>query len=185
MITTTYISLLRGINVGGRNIIKMNFLRKMYEELGLIDVKSYVQSGNLIFSGKDELNELWEQVIAQKIKKKTELSIPVFILKVDELKSIIENNPFIKDFDKNILFMHIIFLSSKPECYDFKEITNKKQIEEEIHITDYAIYLYCPNGYAQTKLTNNFLEEKLKVNTTTRNWKTSNELLRLAEQCSN
>ncbi len=70
MITTTYISLLRGINVGGRNIIKMNFLRKMYEELGLIDVKSYVQSGNLIFSGKDELNELWEQVIAQKIKKK-------------------------------------------------------------------------------------------------------------------
>ena len=159
MITTTYISLLRGINVGGRNIIKMNFLRKMYEELGLIDVKSYVQSGNLIFS--------------------------VFILKVDELKSIIENNPFIKDFDKNILFMHIIFLSSKPECYDFKEITNKKQIEEEIHITDYAIYLYCPNGYAQTKLTNNFLEEKLKVNTTTRNWKTSNELLRLAEQCSN
>jgi len=78
--------------------------------------------------------------------------------------------------------LYFTFLSSKPGEYDPREIESKKQNGEEVFVADNAAYLYCPNGYGKSKLSNNFLETKLKVGATTRNWKTSNTLLGLALQ---
>ena len=106
--------------------------------------------------------------------------MPIIVLTVDKLKSVINNNPFLKDTDKDQAFLHVTFLSSKPSNYDQKAIEVKKQEGEDLFFSDDAVYLYCSNGYGRTKLTNNFLEAKLKVVATTRNLKTTNELLKIS-----
>ena len=175
----TYISILRGINVSGQKLIKMDALRKLYENLGFHNVTTYVQSGNVIFGSNDIDTHKLEQKISQQIEKEFGFEVPIIVLTVDKLKYVIENNPFLKDLDKDHAFLHVTFLSSKPECYDPNVIEYKKQEGEDVFFTDDAVYLYCPNGYGNTKLTNTFLESKLKVGATTRNWKTTNMLLKM------
>ncbi len=178
----TYISILRGINVSGQKLIKMDALRKSYENMGFHNVTTYLQSGNVIFEGNDfEINDL-EQKISRQIEKDFGFEVPVIVLTIEILKQVIENNPFLNDPNKDQSFFHVTFLASKPEQYDHKTIEDKKQNGEEISISNTAVYLYCPNGYGRTKLTNNFLETKLKVLATTRNWKTTNELYKIAKQ---
>ena len=179
---TIYISILRGINVSGQKLIKMDALRKMYESLGFHNVTTYLQSGNVIFTSNDiELCQL-EQRISLQIEKDFGFDVPVIVFTFDKLKYIIENNPFTKEPDKDPASLHVTFLSSKPDNFDPKAIENKKQDGEEISFSDNAVYLYCPNGYGRTKLTNNFLEAKLKVVATTRNLKTTNELLKISQK---
>lgn len=179
---TTYISILRGINVSGKKLIKMDALRRSYERLGFQHVKTYVQSGNVIFTIKDMVIADLEKKISQQIEKDFGYTIPIIVLTMDKLKQVIDDNPFLKEPHKDPAFLHVTFLSSKPADYDKKTIADKKRNEEEIIFSDGAVYLYCPDGYGQTKLTNNFLEAKLKVAATTRNWKSTNELLKIAEQ---
>lgn len=177
---TTYISILRGINVSGHKLIKMDALRKSYEKLGFRNVTTYVQSGNVIFTERKTEPDKLEQKISRQIKKDFGFEVPVIVLTVDKLNQIIDNNPFLKAADTDPIFLHVTFLSSKPNHYDRKTIEDRKQNGEEIHFSDSAVYLYCPHGYGRSKLSNNFLETKLKVRATTRNWKTTNELLKLA-----
>lgn len=177
----TYISILRGVNVSGHNLIKMDALRKSYESMGFHKVSTYVQSGNVLFEGDDiETGEL-EQKIFRQIEKDFGFEIPVIVLTIDRLKRVINNNPFLKDPDKEPAYFHVTLLSSKPEFCGRQLIEDKKQDGEEIAFSDDAVYLYCPNGYGKTKLTNNLLEAKLKVGATTRNWRTVNELLRICK----
>jgi len=179
---TTYISILRGINVSGQKLIKMDVLRKSYENMGLHNVTTYLQSGNVIFEGNDfEINTL-QQKISQQIEKDFGFEVPVIVLTIDKLKQVIDNNPFVQNPNKDQSFLHVTFLASKPDQNNFKTIEDKKQNGEEIFFTEIAVYLYCPNGYGKTKLSNNFLEAKLKVGATTRNWKTTNELFKIAER---
>jgi len=178
----TYISILRGINVSGQKLIKMDDLRKLYENLGFRNVTTYVQSGNVVFKADDYEQSDFEQRISQQIQKDFGFEVPVIVLTIDKLKQIIDNNPFLDDPNKEHSHLHVTFLSSKPEHYDNETIESKKQNGEEISFSENVIYIYCPNGYGRTKLTNNFLESKLKVMATTRNWKTINELFKIANQ---
>lgn len=179
---TTYISILRGINVSGQKLIKMEALRKMYENMGFHNVTTYVQSGNVVFTGNDvEIDKLGPAISGQ-IKKDFGFDVPVIVLTIDGLKRLIDNNPFLKDPKIDRAFLHITFLSSRPEHPDPTIIKDRRQEGEELFLTDRAVYLYCPNGYGRTKLTNKFLETKLKVGATTRNWKTTNELLKIADR---
>lgn len=179
---TTYISVLRGINVSGQKLIKMDALRKMYENLGFRNVTTYVQSGNVVFTSSNIDVDMLEQEISQQIEKDFKFDVPVIVLTADKLNQIASDNPFLKSSNIDHAFLHVTFLSSKPNFYDYKQMEDKKQNEEEIFFSDTAVYLYCPNGYGRTKLTNNFLEAKLKVRATTRNWKTTTELLKIAQQ---
>jgi len=177
---TTYISILRGINVSGQKIIKMDALKKMYENLNFEDIQTYVQSGNVIFSSKENEPKKLEKIISSKIKTQFGFDIPVIVLSAKTLETIIKNNPFAKDKLKDISFLHVTFLADKTEQFSKESIIEKKLPNEEIEFTSNAVFIYCPNGYGKTKLNNNFLENKLKVQATTRNWKTTNELLKLA-----
>jgi uncharacterized protein (DUF1697 family) len=178
----TYISILRGINVSGQKLIKMDALRKLYENMGFQEVRTYVQSGNVVFEGEElELGSL-EQKIVQQIKNEFDFEVPVIVLTIDCLKEAIDNNPFLSDPTKEHSFLHLTFLASKPDVYDKEAIESKKQGAEALIFSDKVIYLYCPNGYGKTKLTNNFLEARLKVRATTRNWKTVNVLLKISQQ---
>ena len=178
----TYISILRGINVSGQKLIRMEALREMYEKLGFKNVRSYVQSGNVLFDHKSTDKGKLAASISSAIKKTFGFDVPVIVLTAPDLKKIIAGNPFAGDKGKDPAFLHITFLAEAPKAYDRSAMDSKKQAGEEIHYADRAIYLYCPRGYGNSKLSNNLVESRLKVTATTRNWKTSNELLRMAEE---
>lgn len=162
----------------------MAALKMLYENLGLENVKTYVQSGNVIFqSNEGDLKSL-EQLISNQILKEFGFLVPVMLLTADHLKKVIRDNPLKDDPTKNVLFLHVTFLASQPVKYDLAAIESKKMEGEEIVLAENAVYLYCPHGYGNTKLSNTFLESKLKVDATTRNWKTANEILRMAMELS-
>ena len=175
----TYISILRGINVGGHKLIKMQALTKLYEDLGFKNVKTYIQSGNVVFQAKQTDSTLLEEMISKKITEIFTFEVPIIVTLQKEIAKIHKNNPFIyeKNYDTNLL--HVTFLSQKPKQADIAKITGDFGKDEFI-ISDKAVYLYCPNSYSNSKLTNTFFENKLKVSATTRNWKTTTELLNMS-----
>ncbi len=177
----TYISILRGINVSGKNIIKMEQLRELFITLKFQHVRTYIQSGNVIFQTKETAQSLLSKKIAEVIEKQFGFKIPVLTLTIDELKSAITDNPFLKKEKKDNEFLHVTFLSELPEKALFSAIEKEKYLPDEIQILSKCVYLYCPNGYGKTKLHNTFIENKLKVRATTRNWKTCHELIKIAE----
>src|SRR3989344_3570057 len=169
---TTYISILRGINVGGQKKIKMEELKKLYESLGFKNVRTYIQSGNVIFECLDtNLAELIYQ-IEQKIKNSFGFDVIVLIKTKNEIQKLIKNNPFAK---KDPSKLHVTFLSDIKTKPPTDEINNTKDKTEEFFISGREIYLFCPNGYGISKLSNNFFERKLNTSATTRNWKTVNK----------
>ncbi|MDP4239612.1 MAG: DUF1697 domain-containing protein [Bacteroidota bacterium] len=177
---TTFISILRGINVGGHNQIKMDALRQLYAGLGYSGILTYIQSGNIIFCTDSGDTQLLERTIAEKIFQTFGCKVPVLVLTIDELRSALQNNPFISDIKKDRAFIHITFLSEIPEKSLLDQIPTEIYLPDEFCCSGKIIYLYCPNGYGNTKLTNTFLENKLKLTSTTRNLKTVTELLALA-----
>ena len=176
---TTYISLLRGINVSGKNKILMADLRGMYESLGFVNVQTYVQSGNVIFDYTGDETTLLATLIKNEIKNVFGYDVPVFIREPNDFYHII-NNPFTNDSDKEPSKFYVIFLSKSPHPSAVQKLRMPTNESAEYLINTKEIFLYCPNGYGRTKLNNNFFEKKLNVPATTRNWKTVNKLYHLA-----
>lgn len=176
----TYISILRGINVSGTKLIKMEALRALYEKLGFQNIISYIQSGNLIFLSPDTNPKELAYKITGQIEREYGFKVPALVMRLDELAQIINENPFAKDKDEK--FLHVTFLASPPSEFDVLKAEQKKQNREEVVFTNHAVYLFCPGGYGNTKLTNNFFENLLGVKATTRNWKTAQTLLELAKK---
>ncbi|MEI6553967.1 MAG: DUF1697 domain-containing protein [Paludibacter sp.] len=178
----TWISILRGINVGGRNAVKMDALRNLYVDLGFSDVQSYIQSGNVIFKSDSIDSQLIKILISAEIKKSFGIEVYVSVIDMEKFRNILKNNPFRGDTTKDPAFLHITFLSEKPDKTLIDKISSRNYAHDEFYIGEKVIYLYCPSGYGNTKLNNTFFETKLKLTATTRNLKTSNELLAMAEK---
>jgi uncharacterized protein (DUF1697 family) len=176
-----FIAILRGVNVSGAKPMKMEALRKTFQQLGFTNVASYIQSGNVVFTSGETDTLLLAGKTAKAIQTDFGFDVPVLVLPAGDLKTIIDSNP-LNDGTNDPAFLHITFLSEPPAAFSLSEIESRKQGNEEIIITGKAVYLYCPHGYGKTKLTNTFLESKLKVAATTRNWKTACELVRMAEK---
>ncbi len=175
-----YIAILRGINVGGNKLIKMDSLRLMLENIGFVNVKSYIQSGNLIFNYKLSDCKILAQNISDKIKELLFFDVPVIVLGINELEKIYESNPFLKILELDISYLHITFLSDVPK--NEKLLLLQKDFDNiEFKIINKSVYLFCPYGYSKSKLTNSLLEKKLNVTATTRNLKTVIELIKMAK----
>lgn len=179
---TTYISILRGINVGGHKKIKMDALRQMYSELVYSDVQSYIQSGNVIFSTVETDIHTLGNVISGKILEKFGFEVAVIVLTVDELKNALKNNPFAADTSLDTGRIYLTFLSALPDQTILDAIPPTYYFPDEFKHWNNVIYCYCPTGYGNTKLTNIFFENKLKLTATCRNLNTSKVLLALAEK---
>lgn len=177
-----FIALLRGINVSGHNMINMNALKTCFQELDYQNVKTYIQSGNIVFQSLMEDTYMIAERIKQKIEKEFGFSVPVLVIPIDYLEKVIYQNPFLNDTIKDPAFFHVTFLYSDQYLSTFDQIESRKKENEAIILQHDVIYLYCPDGYGQTKLTNSLIESKLKVGTTTRNWKTVNELYKIAKE---
>lgn len=168
-----YISMLRGINVSGQKKIKMDDLKSLYELMGFQNVVTYIQSGNVIFSSKAENKTELKRKIEEAIEKEYKFIVPVDIRTNTELKKIIKNFPFDQiDLTKDGTKVLVTFLYSKPLINKIKDLQNYVVVPEQLVVCGKESYLYCPNGYGKSKLSNNFIEKKLGVDATTRNWKT-------------
>lgn len=175
-----YISLLRGINVSGKHLIKMNTLKSIYQKLGLQQVVTYIQSGNVIFCSLESDIDLLEQVIETAIFEATTFAIPVKIITLDQLENSLQMNPFLKNKAFNKEYFHITFLKRTPKMIDLLKIEQKMLHSEAFEQLGDCLFIYCPEGYGKTKLTTPFLERVSEQKATTRNWKTMNRLYSMA-----
>jgi uncharacterized protein (DUF1697 family) len=177
----TFISILRGINVSGQKKILMIHLKALYEDLKFKEVTTYIQSGNVIFKSNEKVSDT---ELAKKIEgaiyKKYDFEVPVIIRSEDEMKKIISANPFLKEKDIDKKKLHVTFLSEIPLKENGESIENIDFSPDKFFIKGKEVYLHVPNGYGETKISNNFFEKKLKVKATTRNWNTVNKLSEMA-----
>ena len=173
---STYVCLLRGINVSGHKIIKMDQLRGACEALGLEDVKTYVQSGNVVFKAPVQAAGKLAEKIAGKVLRQFGFSVPVLVKTAEEISEVTRNNPFLKEKDIDPAKLHVTFLSRAPEKAALKMLDAIAAGPDRFRCSDEVIYLHCPGGYGETKLSNNALEKALSVSATTRNWNTVSKL---------
>lgn len=174
----TNISLLRGINVSGRNKIPMMELKAMYEASGFTAVRTYIQSGNVVFQSRG--SGKLAGTIAGKIKETFGFEVPVVIRTAAEMEQIVHGNPMMGEPGITAEHLHVTLLSDTPDAALVSRIPADIYAPDRFLVKGKEIYLYCPGGYGNTKLTNGFFEKKLQVTATTRNWKTMNELLKMA-----
>jgi uncharacterized protein (DUF1697 family) len=170
-----YLSLLRGINVSGQKSIKMLDLKALYQSLHFANVTTYIQSGNVIFKSTITNTEELALLIATKIKQHYNFDVPVQVLTLTELTAIVHNNPYVTTAPLEQL--HVTILNAIPAPEKLAALAVVPHGNDTYVINNTTVYLRCTNGYGTTKLTNNYLEAKLKTSATTRNWKTINVLL--------
>ncbi|WP_149913007.1 DUF1697 domain-containing protein [Sphingobacterium cavernae] len=175
----TFIILLRAVNVAGKNSIKMAELKSHLEKANFHYVKTYIQSGNIILqsdlSAPDIILKV-QQIISQEFG----LSVHVFVLNTDSLQHILHNNPFQNGEEGNRVF--ITLLDKKPDSSDLEKFARINISDEKYEIKDDVFYFYVPQGMANSKLSNPFIEQKLKVISTGRNLNTMLKLSELAYQ---
>jgi len=178
----TYISLLRGINVSGSKMIKMDQLKLLYHDLHFNSIQTYIQSGNVIFRSGAEDIKLLEIRISEAIRNQFGFDVPVLIVRKKILTDIIDNNPFVQhDPGIAISELYVTILKDVPIQSVTENLLATDYSPEKIALREKTIYLFLPNGYGNTKLNNNFFESRLKTSATTRNWKTLMALASMAE----
>ena len=176
----TYIALLRGINVSGHRMIKMEDLKNVLSELNFTNIRTYIQSGNIVFDSEKNDSTYLEKQIEEKILNHFGFQVPVVIRTKSELNKIHDNNPFLRKRSEPADKLHVTFFPEQPEKEYLKKIEGLLFLPDEFMSSGREVYLLCPNGYGRTKLTNQFFENKLKLTATTRNWKTIETLLQMS-----
>lgn len=167
-----YVSILRGINVSGKNKILMADLKTLYETLGFQNVITYIQSGNVIFDSKLKSKADIKAKIEKKIEEKYQFQVPVELRTSSDFEKIVNICPFGSvDLAKDGTKILVTFLSSQPTKANVSKILEYVVPPEKMVIRDKEVYLHCPNGYGKSKLSNAFIENKLGITATTRNWK--------------
>jgi len=174
------ISILRGINVSGHRKIPMADLKALYAGLKLKNITTYIQSGNVVFSAGKFNPKALQKTIEEKIMEKFGFEVPVVIRTLEEMQSIVAINPFLKESKIELDKMHVTFLADIPAQDRLEKLKLVHYEPDRFTVLGKEVYLYCPNGYGNSKLTTNFFESKLKETATTRNWRTVNELLKIA-----
>lgn len=176
----TYIAFLRGINVSGKNKIPMESLRALCKALGFVKVKTYIQSGNVVFQSPPKETSQLEQLLNTGIQKEFGFEVPAIVKTVDEIVEVMELNPFtdITELTKNTIYFVLLNGISKGELT--QKLITESFVNEEFKLGNNCVYLKCNIGYAKAKLNNNSIERKLKVKATTRNYRTMSQVLKMA-----
>jgi len=176
----THILLLRGINVSGHNMIKMDLLTKMLLTMGFQNVQTYIQSGNVILDS-DETPSKIAFTIKQEIFKEFGHDVPVLVINQQDLKDCLTQNPFLKEKDVDLKKLYVAFVSmelNENSIHDLK-ISNIKP--DEVQIDRNKIFIKYAFSPAKTRLDQKYIEKKLNVKATIRNWNTINNLLDLCK----
>lgn len=181
---TAFVSLFRGINVGGNRLVKMTDLKMLHELLGLKNVITYIQSGNVVFTSDDPNAPQLQKDIENIFEEKFGFHSHVMVRSSSELQEIIAKNPFQGQDDKESKRLAVIFLATPPDKPAQEALLNSYIGSEEIFIFGKEVYIYYPEGMGRSKLTQTLLDKKLQTVGTARNWNTVLKLQELAVSLS-
>jgi uncharacterized protein (DUF1697 family) len=176
------ISMLRGVNVGPHNRIKMDALRAVYTSLKLQDPRTYVQSGNVVFKTKEKSTPQLAKKIQSAIQKKFGCCPDVILRTTDELRKAIEASPFADRPNLEPGKVLVNFLHAEPPREAAGAFDKFKDYPEEVHLKGRELYIYFPNGAGKSKLPWSSIEKLLKVTGTARNWNSVTNMLKMAEE---
>jgi uncharacterized protein (DUF1697 family) len=176
----TFVALLRGVNLAGRNRVSMPELRSALEAIGLEDVITYIQSGNVVFRSRSGGAQKLAAAIEGAISERFEIDVVVILRTRAELARVAAGNPFLRagaDASK----LHVIFLGGRPPKMAAAQLDPERSPPGEFRLEGREIYLHLPTGFGRSKLTVDYFERRLDVAATARNWKTVTKLLELTE----
>lgn len=174
--TTTFVALLRGVNVGGRNKLPMAALVEICAAAGARDVTTFIQSGNALFRAAPGASAAIAPRIADGIEARFGFRVPVVLRSAAELDGVVANNPYAAaDLDT----VHVAFLADVPAAARAASLDPDRSPGDAFTLRGRDLYLCLPNGVARTKLTNAYLDARLQTVSTLRNWRTVTKLLEL------
>ena len=177
-----FISMLRGVNLGAHNRIKMDALRAIYDSLKLESPRTYVQSGNVIFRTNEKNTAKLATKIQDAIEKKFKFRPVVILRSTGELRDSIAATPFEKHRNLEPGKILVTFLSATPPEETHAELAAFNSYPEEVHLKGRELYIYFPNGAGRSKLPWSSVEKLLKVTGTARNWNSVMAMLQIAEE---
>lgn len=176
---TTFVSLFRGINVGGHQKVRMDDLKALHASLGLRDVVTYIQSGNVVFTGDEEDTAQLQRRIEDSFAQKFGFSAKVIVRTVAELQDMIAHNPFRDQPLKEPKWVVVLFLTNRPESIALEDLQKTYTGPEELYLIGQELFVYYPDGIGRSKLTLPLIEKKLKASGTGRNWNTILQLQKM------
>lgn len=176
----TYVALFRGLNVGGNSILPMKELVAQLENIGLRNVRTYIQSGNAVFQSEEEEASLLSNKIRAAIRNRRGFEPQVLLLEPEEIEKAVESNPF-PEAESEPKTLHAYFLASMPKNPDLDALEGIKSERERFVLKDGIFYLHAPDGIGRSKLAAN-AEKLLGVSATARNWRTVRKLMEMAKQ---
>ena len=175
----THIALLRGINVGGKNKLSMKNLATLFTTAGCAEVRTSIQSGNVVFEAPATLAASVPAVIERGIEGRFGYRVPVLVRTAEELRDVAGDNPFLgAGADPSSL--HVAFLADFPEDGKIARLDPDRSPPDAFKVRGREIFLCCPNGMARTKLTNDYFDSRLATTSTVRNWRTVLALVAMA-----
>jgi len=173
-----HVALLRGINLGPTRSLPMKALAELCTAAGCADVRTYIQSGNVVFSATATVAARFPDALAAAILKKFKMEVPVVTRTAEEVAEVARRNPFLKrGIDPD--WLHVVFLARVPTAEQVGSLDPARSPGDEFVVVGRDIYLHLPNGMARTKLTNQYLDSRLKTVSTARNWRTVLKLLEM------
>ncbi|MBW7477126.1 DUF1697 domain-containing protein [Paenibacillus oenotherae] len=177
-----YAALLRGINVSGQKIIKMDHLRAIFESLQFRQVRTYIQSGNVIFEAVEDDKGLLRTLIESKLKEVFGFDVTVVIRTHDELEESVRNNPYSSLELQKDERVYVSYLAAEPKAEAAEELLKFRNDIDDYEVIGREVYILSRKGYGKSLFSNNFLEKKLGVAATTRNWETVNKIAALCSE---
>ena len=178
---TTYVALLRGINVGGKNKVPMPKLRSLFERLGHDDIATYLQSGNIVFRSRSTAQEQIIAGIERSISDTFSLDVSVLLRSRLEMEHVAAGNPF-DTTGADGKSLHVMFLGGAPTPGAVKKLDPLRSPPDEFQVNGREVFLRYPNGSGRSKLTIDYFERTLGTSATARNWNTVKKVLELMEE---
>ncbi len=176
----TWVALLRGINVGGKSKVPMKDLKRLFEDAGCENVRTYIQSGNVVFNATENMARQIPAAIATAVKETLGVNTWLVIRSRDEMAQIIAGNPF-ADLDAPPTSIAVAFLTQTPPDGTLTHLEEAESIPDKVILAGQDVYLYLPNGFSGSKLNPKFFTKSL-ANGTTRNWRTITKLMSMMEE---
>lgn len=168
---TTYVVLLRGINVGGNKRLKMGDLRDALEAAGIDDPRTLLQSGNVVVESNADTAALVD-IVETTIQATFGFLSTVIVRTADEFRELLANHPFTAEQIEDGRFAHVGFCRDEPDRDGFEALQEAHEGPEEAKLVGRDLYVYYPDGSGRSKLTNSLIEKYLATPTTSRNWNT-------------
>ena len=176
----TCIALLRGINVGGHNRLPMRQLIALVEAIGGREVRTYIQSGNVVFAASKAVARRAATDLSSALARDAGITSSVVLRSREELRRIVADNPYLRAGHPE-KELHVGFLASEPSTAALATLDYQRSPPDEFTVVGREIYVRCPNGVARSKLSNAYFDARLETTSTVRNWRTTLKLLELAE----